>query len=1185
MSEQNKNIVIVLEPLSKAVEDLVAAIEQKGQAEVMRVASPEEVAQLAPQYQPCMLIACIPDNPYIPGRVNLFKKLEKASLKSGLLKTMVISQVKNKQLATLVASLGISDYMEEPVPLRTMQFKANLQLKAVDTIKKQQEMKRKSQEQIVFKKSDSAKNESNSQVGAKVAAKSKPALQLEQDTFLFKNAGAKKVGGKVSVELEGPDPESGDWVQHEDKGNAQTSWRWVPKDEKERESLGGAEGKDGWVHQGEKPQFQEQSGKWQFVSEKPDLSFNRKGESLGKKLSTDESGELVVAEDSAQAEEKVKAVREKIALRQKTKNTEKTPLGQSSPEIEAKESQSSVTDPNSAKETQGDPEFRDLQSKGDGPNSTPLMDKRSGKPDELSPFSQKTTKEKEDEADAAPKEVQKSEQQNPEKKKLSPLDFLKNKRAALESGLEKISEFGETELPSEEGQKENLSPEDQSDADEDSELALSKKAKESKKARNPTEELLARLKAKAEKGENQKVRLEEEVSLDANEGEPTEETSEEEIDEIGEAIKKRKLEKKKKEAESTLSAVDLAAEDSPEAKPTKPLSAIDKAKNNRKERAQLLSELQEAVEEPITDAISSADEKELRKKYDKPGAPPLKPRELKRKAKLDKLKALKDRLGNLDTEMAELEKDHPELKTHDLRPDELENTQSQRGDIGSTSDGVQRRAFDSELEEELDPENNGKLSKKDKDESRKRDREIAADQRFYKPREEITPLGGAWERADTHYVFISAGARYKGFEKLEELIPLWIFEGEKVPELLDKTDQWQFYGKEPFKALSLKEVPSTVRDFLLELRDSLRKNEQGPSELESRKKLQNGEALEELISKRSPNGDETSATQNEDSPILLNPKPKKQKVGSSLLDLMKKVEAGSDEILAATEESTETNGGETPPLAGDEAQPPAERKTQAATLEELFEGKEEKTKKNHKNSAVSDRLANLKAAMDSEASNMEEGSSNLESSNSAGESRNEHLSEQDQETKRTEDAPIGSDSSPLEEKLKAKSPAFEKFLARRKEKEALRAVESTETSRTKAETPQGAEKQNQPYLAVYVALSNAFMPNQTPERGIERVLKALSLSIEGAHFALESGGVTLCASASQENLQTQPIQKEEVRRNIDERAEILGYLSCYPNRSGFVLEPAQVDLMKRVTGMIWPLVDKIIENKSEGKAA
>lgn len=311
--EKKKNQIIVIEPVTKTVNELLEAILEKDQAEVSPFQNSDEAVQFARQVVPCMLVICIQSNNDIPAVLNTLKKL-KPDIKQGLVKTLLVSKVKNPQLQKLIGEFGVTDYIEEPIPARTLQFKANLQLKAVDTTRRRLELQKQSEEKIVFKTSKKEEEETHT-AGADVKTRSKPALQLANDTFLIKNGSVKKQGKKYTVELDGPDPSTGEWVSEESPDPENPNWRWQPHD---KEDEPGSEEGDGWVCSGEKPQFKLASKKWQLSAEKPSLFFKKKKLKVAEKITTDADGEVVVADDSEAAEENLRKNLKK-ALRQKKK--------------------------------------------------------------------------------------------------------------------------------------------------------------------------------------------------------------------------------------------------------------------------------------------------------------------------------------------------------------------------------------------------------------------------------------------------------------------------------------------------------------------------------------------------------------------------------------------------------------------------------------------------------------------------------------------------------------------------------------------------------------------------------------------------------------------------------------------------------------------------------------------------
>jgi hypothetical protein len=787
MAQEMKNKIVVLEPCTKTVEELLKTIRDRKQAELIRVSIPEEAVQLVRQFQPCMLVVCLQENNELPQRVSLFKNLE-SSIKYGLLKTLFVSNVKNKQIGTLITSLGVTDFMEEPVPLRTLQFKSNLQLKAVETIRKQQEMKKASQEKIVFKKNG---KKEGGESPDEPQAKPTPALQLDEDSFLFKNSGVKKVGRKTVVELEGPDPASGEWVSHDDQGNAQAAWRWVPEEEKDSPE---AKRGDGWVHSGDKPQFQEASRKWQMASEKPELAYQKDGKKVAKKISVNAAGEVTVAADSAKAEANIKKTREAAQKSEARKAGPKLRAEETQKESQETVKSAHTEDPQKdrAEKAGGDPTERDEFSSRD-PRSKP----------EETPTQEAKEREKaaSEEAAAPVVELKKRREQKEAKKAkgpaLSPLEFLQRKKekASKESAPEATAEAA-----SQAREEISLPEEESAEAGKNRPSA----AEEAEKAR-PTEkknreEALERLRAKLGEGLEEEEALEEAIEpvftepLAERDTDPEEAAAETEAEEAG--------------AED--SAPTLIGEEKPKKIRTLALPELE-GLSPKERKKKVLAQVQEILAEPIPKELPIEEEKRLREKFGLEDSPETTPEALARRERLEKIKALKE--GLLEWENRDAEEKAAEAKAHDLSAEEDENTWSRKNDGLDRS--VARRAFDSELPLE-EPEEIGRHASEIRE--MRKTKEAGASPYFYLPEIELTPIGNAWERAKEHQVYLSGEIRYRGFARLQDLLPLWIYEGGQKPELLDKTKQWRFDGRLPFLAKSLKEIPADVREFLLGLK-------------------------------------------------------------------------------------------------------------------------------------------------------------------------------------------------------------------------------------------------------------------------------------------------------------------------------------------------------------------------------
>lgn len=846
MADKVKNQIVVIEPSTPSVTELLKLVREKDLAEVITCATPDEAIQNISGALPCLLITSLTDNSVVPLRVQLLKRLE-GVIKQGALKVYMVTGMKNRQLADLFTQkLGVTDYIIDPVPARTMFFKVNLALKAVDNFRKIAEQKKAASEQIVIKKMEAKKAEAAAAGGA-VPAKGKPALQMAEDTFLFKNGGVKKAGKKFVVEVEGPDPSTGEWKQHEDKGDAQAAWRWVPNEEKAAQEAGKAP-PDGWVHTGDKPAFNEETGKWALASEKPQLALKKAGQVVAEKVGLDEKGEVVVAEDSPAAEANVQKNREKAAVAIKAReesrkatlalkaqenkdrdpkkpeakaeetkkpgdlSKEKPALAGKDPKEENKGAQPKAKMSLADQLGGGDGEDSDWQEdKGEFNNKTggkkdqlrSVTDKRDGKNGEfgaaLRPGAGTELASGNDGADAAGKPK-------------SPLDFLKQKREKLEK------DGGKARPESDDLYAEGL--EESGEAEAAAPGSPASKAEKKKKAASPDDKL-ARLRAGLAESDDQDSPegwQEEKGEFNNNTGGKKEQ--------LRSAVDKRGGKSQefgaalKKGAGLELALGDKDAE--PAAADPRPELALKKS---------ALAKMKERLEAPVPDTMSPAEEEEARKALGLQNRPEIKVKELakrKRDAEMARMKALVAEIEE-DEQRTEEEggevlsnnlrskadgKDAP-TRTHDLSAEKLKG-------IRAAIDGEELGEFGEQAEER-------RRAGGEKNEPKGKSM-VGEDKAFYLPEAKLQPKGNAWESAGAWYAYLGAEVRYKGFDKIEDVLPLWVFKGDRVPELLTKAKQWRFFGGMPVQAKTVAEIPAEVRDFLLGIRETLAANAQSKKE-------------------------------------------------------------------------------------------------------------------------------------------------------------------------------------------------------------------------------------------------------------------------------------------------------------------------------------------------------------------
>ncbi|NUM88220.1 MAG: hypothetical protein HUU37_03360, partial [Bdellovibrionales bacterium] len=970
-----------------------------------------------------------------------------------------------------------------------------------------------------------------------VNAKQKPALQIESDMFLFKNGAARKSGKKLVVELEGPDPASGEWVQHEDKGDVKTAWRWVPTEDKGKPQSG-----SGWVHEGDKPVFNPSTRKWQLAGEKPDLSYQKDKKKTASKVTTSATGEIEVAEDSPKAAENLRAITAKWNPAALTPEERKAAAAIAAAKAAPEEDKNNLASMNLVKKDAPSGGFQDKAGAQEPkPEGKDLSYSGSTLPEskELSLKDKKKTEESEE-------LVLKDRKKRPPRKPGEKMDSGEEEELARSQarGL-----LGKTEKPEAEEEKTNPA------------LAFLEKkkteAKERKVAGTPekTTEPEAKTSEKIESAPEKKSRStpDREIPAAKKKERPPRDPGESKADRL-----KRLMAGMESEDEEDDEAPPVEArKKSPRTEEKKDKLARLREKLLGEKRA-LTEELTEELARPIPSTLTPEEEAEARQELGITD-PSVTPKELARKKKFHKLKSLKDKLKDFDADIldASEEAEKPDPKAHDLKADDPENTWSQK-DLSAQPESKRKlNAFDSDVSEDELAEQEKKKALLGNGTRKNRDENVREPE-FFRKESEILPLGGAWESTGFYFVYLDALTRYKGFSTVESLLPLWIYEGERVPELLSKTKEWRFFSREPVRATEMSQVPIEVVDFLKNLNEQIqrgegrkkdhkddkadrlaalkdrlggdREEEDGADEAEIRG--------EELTEKSENAGENTKKIRTmADKTVELEAKKKARKeeleAGKTSFandeDKKKKRETETKaDRLAALKARMGKDGAE---ASTDEEEPLRSGESRQDEPEEL-NASPDKKKKSRGGDDKADRLAALKARMGedgAEASTDEEetllggespseGAEELNASpdkkkkSRGGDDKADRLaalkeklgagekSEEDGDTsaiggdrKKPEEAPPSDASSArVEEKLSEQSPAMKKFFERRKKKAETSAHDTVIDY--KPRDPGGPVA----FLGVYVALSDAVYKNKEFPRTATRMAKAISIAVENS---------------------------------------------------------------------------------------
>ena len=743
--------LIVLEPVIDSMAALVRVLEKSPQVELIAVPSAEEAHQVALQFQPCVMLLSIRGSLDGNTQVELLKKLEKP-IRSGLVKPLVISTVKKHPLAVAISTIGVKDYVEEPTTTKSLLFKMNLFFKAINA-QKAKNSKNKNEETTVFKAKPQEEQKDSLVVSTKLNAKYKPALQLAEDTFVFKGSLPRKVNNKLMLEAEGPSPETGTWNELPTKSGELQKWKWVPNPTVEEDGNNPQEEDSGWVYEGDKPSYNVLTGKWQMQSLKPRLDFYKKAKPVANKVETDDHGEVSIAEDSqaakdnlmlnktlvSQAQEeqlkkaileqeeeeirKIMVVEKRIPPKQRARsgtlreNAEEDDEARS--ELEKKKREKKTAERNKASsEEEGDAPIEwsskissDLPESGLLKNS--LSNRGAGKARELN------HKEAGDSNDL------------PSASNLE----LKTKEEKLD-GLKEDDLTGEQNLRDKMRDEFSLSLNPEEEAEGLNEEQLNGKMNRKEKLRSI---------GALNEGEEDDAAIKSDLA-DLDKNHPESRHSKRQKKELGahkprrEKLSKEKLEKLAKEKIQAILAL-MAVEEGEDLK----ISEVELPDDEQVNR--LRKQLNIADDESLT-------RQELERRA----------REQKKKHRQEEIKALEDAISGGITSLESIFfTDEPD----DWNEEDLSVTERERN----------FRAIES-ADEDLYEEDStlAKLKKKQKEAKNK---SASNSEYFYLAQEEVQPEGGKWICEEENWIYLSAHIFNSGFERLEDLLPTWIYRSQR----------------------------------------------------------------------------------------------------------------------------------------------------------------------------------------------------------------------------------------------------------------------------------------------------------------------------------------------------------------------------------------------------------------------
>ncbi len=296
--------IVVLKPMAPVVEKVLTALRKDENNSIHEAERHAEASQLLMYTKPCLVVlSCFEKNELIAA--SQFMMSNQSDIKKQNLKVFLVTKFKDLKVRENFEKLGVAEIVTGEITEYALGFKLNLHLKTLKALRA-----KKNEGNLDQKSGDkSGKNADIDRARLqRNEAEESPFLEIGEDVWLVKGEKPKRVGLNWLLDLEGPDPETGEWQPAGEDELGQKKWAWKATINKKPDDPPDPanDGKNGWVYAGNKPQMDPKTKKWKMFGKKPNLSFFENGENKGSKLETRKDGKLKMAKDSPQAAENIR---------------------------------------------------------------------------------------------------------------------------------------------------------------------------------------------------------------------------------------------------------------------------------------------------------------------------------------------------------------------------------------------------------------------------------------------------------------------------------------------------------------------------------------------------------------------------------------------------------------------------------------------------------------------------------------------------------------------------------------------------------------------------------------------------------------------------------------------------------------------------------------------------------------
>ncbi len=318
--------VLFLEPYNPKLTALKDKMSTSEAVNALECTSIQEALPVLKQLKAFIVMCSATHQDHLVKHITMMRLLT-AQIKAGNCKVLILSNMQRNVVDPILMKNGCSEVLDEKAHEKAFQHKIQryvtlLQPKLKDVAQAQNEKQSVKKTTTQSAQQQEARKAKTQDSGGKVQ-KVAP-LKIQSDCWLLHSVGSvKKIRGQWLMKLIGPSPTAGKWI---DRGRAagqtdanESSWEWVPTVQNDD---AGKPIPDAfileagmWQFLGQRPFFAEKI--WNFTARKPSLVFIKDQERLGLKATVVDSGDLWIAEDSAQGKKLIPAIAKTLEIRSK----------------------------------------------------------------------------------------------------------------------------------------------------------------------------------------------------------------------------------------------------------------------------------------------------------------------------------------------------------------------------------------------------------------------------------------------------------------------------------------------------------------------------------------------------------------------------------------------------------------------------------------------------------------------------------------------------------------------------------------------------------------------------------------------------------------------------------------------------------------------------------------------------